>query len=60
MAARPVPGTRWPDRLFPPVRIFHPSLQSFVLLSVFTTVDILQRTFLRRTGTFSVELRKPA
>jgi SAM-dependent methyltransferase len=54
------PGRRWPDRLFPPVRIFHPSLQSFVLLSAFTTVDIVQRTFLGRTGTFSVELRKPA
>ena len=54
------PRSRWPDRLFPPVSVFLPSVRSFVLLSAFTTVDLLQRLLTRRTASMSVELRKPA
>ena len=54
------PRAKWPDRLFPTVRIFHTSLQSFVLLSVFTTVELVVRALSGRTGSMSVELRKPA
>lgn len=52
-------GRRWPDRLFPPVGIFRPSLQSFVLLSTFTLLDLAMRPLTKRTGSMSVELRKP-
>lgn len=54
------PKARWPDRLFPTIDIFHRSFQSFVLLSVFTTVDLLQRVLTGRTASMAVELRKPA
>lgn len=53
------PGRRWPDRVFPPVSIFHPSPRSFVLLSVFTATDLLQRVLTGRTASMSAELRKP-
>ncbi len=54
------PGARWPDRAFPTISIFHRSLQSFALLSVFTTVDLIQRLVTKRTASMAVELRKPA
>jgi len=47
------------DRVFPPVSIFQPSPRSFVLLSIFTVVDLLQRLVTGRTGSMQVELRKP-
>jgi len=52
------PGRRWPDRAFPPVGIFAPSLQSFVLLSAFTVVDIALRLVTGRTASMAVEMRK--
>ena len=54
------PGRRWPDRVFPPVRIFEPSLQSFVLLSGFTLVDLVLRLGSGRTASMAVEMRKPS
>ena len=48
------------DRFFPPVSIFQPGLQSFVLLSVFTVVDIIQKLITGRTASMQVELRRPA
>ncbi|HEX8074305.1 MAG TPA: class I SAM-dependent methyltransferase [Thermoleophilaceae bacterium] len=54
------PGASWPDRLFPTIAIFHRSFQSFVLLSIFTTVDLVQRLVTGRTASMAVELRKPA
>jgi SAM-dependent methyltransferase len=54
------PGRRWPDRLFPPVGIFGSSLQSFVLLSAFTVLDLALRLVTGRTASIAVELRKPA
>lgn len=54
------PDAAWPDTAFPPVAIFHPSLRSFVLLSVFTTVDIVQRLITGKTASMSAELRKPS
>ena len=53
------PRRRWPDRAFPPVGIFQPSLQSFVLLSAFTLLDIVLRRRTGRTASVSVEMRKP-
>lgn len=53
------PRAAWPDRLFPTVAIFHRSLQSFLLLSIFTTVDLVQRLVTGRTASMAVELRKP-
>jgi SAM-dependent methyltransferase len=53
------PGRRWPDRAFPPVGIFAPSLQSFALLSAFTAVDLAQRAATGRTASMAVEMRKP-
>ena len=53
------PHSRWPDRLFPTISIFHRSLQSFVLLSIFTTVDIVLRLVTGKTDSMAVELRKP-
>ncbi len=53
------PGSKWPDRLFPPVKIFDPSPRSFALLSAFTTLDLLQRAVTGKTASMSVELRKP-
>jgi SAM-dependent methyltransferase len=46
------------DRVFPPVSIFQPSPRSFVLLSVFTVIDMLQRLLTGRTGSMQVELRR--
>ncbi len=48
------------DRLFPPVSIFQPSPRSFVLLSIFTVVDIVQKLLTGKTASMQVELRKPA
>jgi SAM-dependent methyltransferase len=48
------------DRLFPPVTIFRPTAQNLVLLGGFTTLDALLRLATGRTGSMSVELRKPA
>jgi 2-polyprenyl-3-methyl-5-hydroxy-6-metoxy-1,4-benzoquinol methylase len=48
------------DRVFPPVAIFQPSVQSFVLLSVFTVVDMLQRLLTGKTGSMQVEVRRPS
>ena len=53
------PHRRWPDRAFPPVGIFNPSLQSLALLSAFTGVDLAQRMVTGRTASIAVELRKP-
>ena len=47
------------DRLFPTVSVFHPSLQSFLLLSLFTVVDIGLRAVTGRTASMSVTMRKP-
>jgi hypothetical protein len=46
--------------VFPPVSIFQPSPRSFVLLAVFTIVDIVQKLITGRTGSMQVELRRPA
>jgi 2-polyprenyl-3-methyl-5-hydroxy-6-metoxy-1,4-benzoquinol methylase len=53
------PGRRWPDRLFPPVRIFAPSLQSFALQSLFTMLDVALHRVTGRTASMAAELRKP-
>ncbi len=53
------PYSPWPDRLFPPIAIFHDSLWSFVLLSTFTAVDIALRLVTGKTGSIAVEMRKP-
>jgi SAM-dependent methyltransferase len=54
------PRRRWPDRIFPPVRIFEASALSFILLSTFTVVDLALRRLTGRTGSIAVEMRKPA
>ena len=59
LAAR-FPDSRWPDRVFPPIGIFHESVWSFLLLSLFTTVDLVMRLLTGKTGSIAVELRKPA
>jgi SAM-dependent methyltransferase len=53
------PRRRWPDRAFPPVGIFAPSLHSFLLLSAFTVVDLVLRLATGRTASMAVEMRKP-
>lgn len=53
------PRSDWPDRLFPPVGIFHRSLRSFVLLSVFTLLELALRAITGKTASMAVELRKP-
>ena len=53
------PNATWPDRLFPTVDIFHRSFNSFVLLSVFTTIDLVQKAVTGKTASMAVELRKP-
>lgn len=53
------PGRAWVDRVFPPVGIFRPSAQSFVLLSGFTLLDLAQRIVTGRTASMAAELRKP-
>ena len=52
-------GAAIADRTFPPVAIFQPSPRSFVLLSVFTVVDIVLRALTGKTGSMQVELRRP-
>jgi 2-polyprenyl-3-methyl-5-hydroxy-6-metoxy-1,4-benzoquinol methylase len=52
-------GDDFADKVFPPVSIFQPSPRSFVLLSVFTLVDIVQKLITGRTGSMQVELRRP-
>jgi 2-polyprenyl-3-methyl-5-hydroxy-6-metoxy-1,4-benzoquinol methylase len=52
-------GREVADRVFPPVSIFQPSPRSFLLLSIFTIVDLLQRVVTGRTGSMQVELRRP-
>jgi 2-polyprenyl-3-methyl-5-hydroxy-6-metoxy-1,4-benzoquinol methylase len=54
-----LPRSSVPDRLFPPVAIFHPSPQSFVLLSAFTVVDLVLKAVTGKTASMSVEMRKP-
>jgi 2-polyprenyl-3-methyl-5-hydroxy-6-metoxy-1,4-benzoquinol methylase len=54
------PGSRWPDRVFPPVAIFDDSVRSFVLLSLFSLVDAVQRRLTGRTASIAVEMRRPA
>jgi SAM-dependent methyltransferase len=53
------PNRSWPDRLFPPVGIFSPSLQSLILLSAFTSLDLVLRRVTGRTASMAAELRKP-
>jgi SAM-dependent methyltransferase len=56
---RRFPGSPWVDRLFPPIAIFHRSLRSFVLLSVFTAIDFALRAATGKTASMAMELRKP-
>jgi hypothetical protein len=53
------PKARWPDRLFPPVRVFESSLYNFALLSAFTVLDVVLRLATGQTGSMSAVLRKP-
>lgn len=55
-----LPGRSWPDRLFPPVRIFEDSPRSFALLTAFTLLDIAQRRVTGRTASMSVAFRRPS
>lgn len=54
------PQARWPDRVFPPVGIFTPSLRSLAMLGTFWFVDLAQRTLTGRTASMQVELRRPS
>lgn len=58
LAAR-FPRSRWPDRLFPPVAIFDPTLRSFLLQSAFTVLDVALKRLTGRTASIAVGLRKP-
>ena len=52
---------RWPrlaDRLFPPVGVFRPSVQSFALQSLFTAVDVALRAATGKTASMAVDLRR--
>jgi 2-polyprenyl-3-methyl-5-hydroxy-6-metoxy-1,4-benzoquinol methylase len=53
------PKRRWPDRAFPPVDIFLPSTQAFLLQSTFTLLDVALRALTGRTASMAAELRKP-
>ena len=53
------PSSSWPDRLFPPVAIFDPTLRAFLLQGAFTVVDAVLRRFTGRTASIAVGLRKP-
>ncbi len=53
------PNRRWPDRAFPPVAIFDPTLRSFVLQSAFTVADVVLKRVTGRTASIAVGLRKP-
>lgn len=57
--SRRFPGSRWPGRLFPPVKIFSPSLRSLALLGTFTILDRLICLFSGRTGSITIDLRRP-
>jgi hypothetical protein len=59
MLKRRFPGSRWPDRLFPPVGIFDSTPLSFVLQAGFTAVDLVLRRLSGRTASMAAELRKP-
>lgn len=52
------PEASWPDRVFPTVEIFHPSAQSFALLSAFTVVDTLLKRTTGKTASMIALLRK--
>ena len=54
------PEASWPDRLFPPVGIFHAGPLSFVLLSLFSTIDFVQKKLTGRTASMAVTLRRPS
>lgn len=51
------PNRTWPDTIFPPVGVFSPSMTSFVLLTVFTMLDLVLRPITGRTASMSVEMR---
>lgn len=53
------PTRGWPNRAFPPVKIFDSTLQSFTTLSIFTLVDLILRRATGKTASLAVELRKP-
>jgi 2-polyprenyl-3-methyl-5-hydroxy-6-metoxy-1,4-benzoquinol methylase len=53
-------GDDFADKIFPPVSIFQPGLQSFALLSIFTIFDIIQKLITGKTASMQVELRRPA
>jgi 2-polyprenyl-3-methyl-5-hydroxy-6-metoxy-1,4-benzoquinol methylase len=53
------PHAGWPDRVFPPVAIFTPSMRSLATLGVFWFVDLAQRAITGRTASMQVELRRP-
>jgi SAM-dependent methyltransferase len=50
---------RWPDRLFPPVRIFASTAWTFLLQSAFTVVDTVLLRLTGRTASIAVEMRAP-
>jgi predicted SAM-dependent methyltransferase len=54
------PRRRWPDRMFPPVGIFSPSLHAFVLQTVFTVLDVVLLRLTGKTASMAAELRKPS
>ena len=53
------PKAAWPDRLFPTIGIFHAGPVSFVLLSIFTIVDLVQKRVTGKTASMAVYSRKP-
>ncbi len=53
------PRRRWPDRVFPSVGIFTPSLWTFLLQSMFTALDLMLRRITGKTASIAVEMRKP-
>jgi SAM-dependent methyltransferase len=54
------PGRRWPDRIFPPVKIFRSSAHAFLLQAGFTVLDLVLLRLTGRTASMVAELRKPA
>ena len=52
------PASRWPNRLFPPVGIFTPSLYTLILQSGFTILDGVLKLLTGKTANFTVNLRK--
>lgn len=51
------PGSRWPDRLFPPVRIFDPGPRTLLLMGLFSGVEAIQRRATGRTASMVAELQ---